>query len=104
MLKKSSNQKQPIESAAAPLSQDASVPAEQQNESGQDPKVYGIKGVVHREDYGQLLSAKQVAEFFGRTLSFGYTMIARLNKERAKAGKIVLSGYIPTDYFWSKFF
>ncbi len=50
------------------------------------------------------LSVAEVQGFLGMSKSYCYELVARLNDELEKMGKIVILGRVPTKFFLEKFY
>lgn len=49
-----------------------------------------------------VITAKEVAEITGRSMSSAYTLVARLNDELQKKGYITLHGKTSRKYFYER--
>lgn len=52
----------------------------------------------------EFMVAKEVAEYLNRSTSYGYKIIAKLNKELETQGYLTLKGQVQRNYFMTKFF
>ena len=50
------------------------------------------------------LSVAEVQGLLGMSKSYCYELVARLNDELEKMGKIVIPGRVPTNFFFEKFY
>lgn len=50
------------------------------------------------------LSVAEVQGILGMSKSYCYELVARLNDELEKMGKITISGKVPTQFFLEKFY
>lgn len=53
-------------------------------------------------DNKNYMTAAEVAAYMGVSVSFGYKVCQKLNKDLSKQGFITCSGRIPTRYFLEK--